>query len=204
LHGGHALIILNPENVVKDENKRGGRVASADLLLHPVRLRVVQAFLGDRTLTTADLRTELPDVPLATLYRHVGVLADAGVLAVVGERRTRGAAERSYRLDLAAAALGAEDAATMTGEDHRRAFTTFAAALMADFDRYVAHAATDGGTLDLAGDRVGYRQVAVWVTDEEFDAMMADLAAVLRAFMANRPDGDRRRRLVTTVHLPAD
>ncbi|WP_324273703.1 helix-turn-helix domain-containing protein [Blastococcus brunescens] len=60
---------------------------SADLLLHPVRLRVVQAFLGDRTLTTSDLRAELPDVPTASLYRHVGVLADAGVLTVVGSGR---------------------------------------------------------------------------------------------------------------------
>ena len=31
-------------------------MTSADLLLHPVRLRIVQAFLGDRALTTGDLR----------------------------------------------------------------------------------------------------------------------------------------------------
>jgi hypothetical protein len=179
-------------------------VASADLLLHPVRMRVVQAFLGDRTLTIADLRAELPDVPVASLYRHVGVLAEAGVLAVVGERKVRGAAERSYRLDLAAAAVGAEDLAAMTADDHRRAFTTFAAALMADFDRYVSRAAPGGGAPDLAADRVGYRQAAVWVSDAEFDEMVAELGAVLRARMDNRPDGVRRRRVVTTVHLPAD
>jgi Helix-turn-helix domain len=179
-------------------------LATADLLLHPVRLRVVQAFLGDRTLTTTDLRGELSDVPVATLYRHVAVLADAGVLEVVAERKVRGAAERSYRLDLDAASLGASDAAAMTADDHRRAFTAFAAALMAAFDRYIARAAPDGESPDLARDRVGYRQAAVWVTDEEFDAMAADLAAVVEARMANRPDGTRRRRLVTTVHLPAD
>jgi hypothetical protein len=179
-------------------------MASADVLLHPVRLRVVQAFLGDRILTTADLRAELPDVPVATLYRHVAVLADAGVLAVVGERKVRGAAERSYRLDVTAASVGPGDAAAMTADDHRRAFTTFAGALMAAFDRYVTRAARHGASADLAADRVGYRQVAVWVTDEEFDAMAADLANALKARMANRPDGARRRRLVTTAHLPAD
>ena len=75
---------------------------------------------------------------------------------------------------------------------------------MADFDRYLERAAPDGGAPDLLADGVGYRQAAVWVTDEEFDAMVADLAAVLQARLANRPDGERRRRLVTTVHLPAD
>ena len=44
-------------------------MASAELLLHPVRLRIVQAFLGDRTLTTADLRSELPDVPAVELMK---------------------------------------------------------------------------------------------------------------------------------------
>jgi hypothetical protein len=204
LHGGHGPIILTDETVVNYENNGRWPVASADLLLHPVRMRVVQAFLGDRTLTTTDLRAELPDVPTATLYRHVAVLADAGVLAVVGERKVRGAAERSYRLDLAAASVGPGDAAAMTAEDHRRAFTTFAATLMADFDRYIGRASPDGGAPDLAGDRVGYRQAAVWVTDEEFDELVADLAAAVKARMTNQPDGARRRRLVTTVHLPAD
>ncbi|MCV2488345.1 helix-turn-helix domain-containing protein [Geodermatophilus sp. YIM 151500] len=179
-------------------------MATADLLLHPVRLRIVQAFLGDRTLTTGALREELPDVPVATLYRHVAVLADAGVLEVVQERRVRGTAERSYRLVLAAASVDPGAAAGMTADDHRRAFATFVAALLADFDRYVDRATTGGGPPDLLADRVGYRQAAVWVTDEEFDELVTDLAAALRARMENRPGEGRRRRLVSTVHLPAD
>jgi len=175
-------------------------VTRADLLLHPVRLRVVQAFLGDRTLTTADLRAELADVPVASLYRHVALLADAGVLTVVGERKVRGAAERSYRLDLPAASVGPAEAAAMSVEDHRRAFRTFAATLLADFDRYLDRS---GGSPDLAADRVGYRQAAVWVTDEEFDALVADLGRVLASRLANAPDGARRRRLISTVHVPA-
>src|SRR3712207_9432909 len=109
-------------------------VATADLLLHPVRLRIVQAFLGERTLTTAELGAELDDVPTASLYRHVGLLADAGVLTVAEEHRVRGAAERRYRLTEEATSA---DVAGMTAEDHRRAFATFVAALIADFDRYV-------------------------------------------------------------------
>src|SRR6185312_9362271 len=109
-----------------------------DLLLHPVRWRIVQTFLGDRALTTAELRAELSDVPVASLYRHVGLLTDAGVLVVVAERKVRGTSERRYRLDLATASVGASE---QTGvEEHRRAFRTFAAALVADFDRSLEHA----------------------------------------------------------------
>jgi hypothetical protein len=177
----------------------GGPVASADLLLHPVRMRVVQAFLGERTLTTAGLHEELPDVPMATLYRHVGLLADAGVLVVVGERKVRGAAERSYRL--ATERLRPDDTVAMSAEDHRRAFATFVGMLLGDFDRYLQRA---GDPPDPVRDRIGYAQAAVWVSDEEFDAMAGELAAVIQARMTNRPDGTRRRRLISTINLPGD
>jgi hypothetical protein len=192
------MIVTKVENDVNYE--KGGVMATADLLLHPVRLRIVQAFLGDRTLTTADLRSELPDVPTATLYRHVGVLTEAGVLAVVGERRVRGAAERSYRLVTEAASVGAADAAAMSVDEHRRAFATFVAALLADFDRYADAAAGPG--LDPAADGVGYRQVALWLDDEEFTGLVTELRAVLTARLGLEPDGVRRRRIVSQVFLP--
>ncbi|HEX9338211.1 MAG TPA: helix-turn-helix domain-containing protein, partial [Pseudonocardiaceae bacterium] len=96
-------------------------MATADLLLHPVRLRIVQAFLGDRALTTSALSAELSDVPPASLYRHVARLVDAGVLAVVAERRVRGALERTYVLRLTAATIGPDQLAEMSVEDHRQA-----------------------------------------------------------------------------------
>ena len=46
-------------------------MSSADLLLHPIRLRIIQTFLGDRQLTTSQLRLEIADVAPATLYRQV-------------------------------------------------------------------------------------------------------------------------------------
>ena len=174
-------------------------MTSVDLLLHPVRLRVVQAFLGDRTLTTGELRAELPDVPQASLYRHVGVLADAGVLEVVGERKVRGAAERSYRLVVEAARVPADELAGMTADDHRRAFTTYVASLLAAFDGYL-----DRGEPDLVRDGVGYRQVALWLTEDEFAELAADLRGVLQARLTNRPGDGRRPRLVGLVHLPGE
>src|SRR5215471_21360478 len=97
-------------------------MATADLLLHPVRLRIVQAFLGDRALTTSDLAAELADVPAASLYRHVARLVAAGVLTVVAERRVRGAVERTYVLRIAAARISMDEIAKMTLDEHRQAF----------------------------------------------------------------------------------
>ncbi|GAA1931412.1 helix-turn-helix domain-containing protein [Nocardioides marmoribigeumensis] len=170
---------------------------SADLLLHPVRLRVVQSLLGGRTRTTGELRDDLPDVPPATLYRHVALLADAEVLEVVDERRVRGAFERTYRLREAAAVVGPEEAAAMSVEDHRQAFTVFVAGLLRDFDRYL-----EAGDVDLGRDLVGYRQAAFHLTDEETAEMLHELASVLIPRLANEPAPDRRRRMLSTIVVP--
>src|SRR6516165_2569520 len=113
-------------------------MTTADLLLHPVRLRIIQAFLGDRALTTAQLRDELPDVPPASLYRHIARLVDGGVLSVVAERRVRGALERTYVLRVAAASINLQELEQRTQEDHRQAFMAFMAGLLGDFDRYLS------------------------------------------------------------------
>src|SRR5262252_5573749 len=126
-------------------------MTSADLLLHPVRLRIVQAFLGDRALTTGDLAAELPDVPAASLYRHVAKLVDAGVLAVVNERRVRGALERTYALRTSEATVKPDELANLTPDKHREMFMTFIAALLREFDRYL-----ERGKIDLIRDGVSY------------------------------------------------
>jgi hypothetical protein len=172
-------------------------MASADLLLHPVRLRIVQAFLGDRALTTSALAAELADVPTASLYRHVARLVNAGVLAVVAERRVRGALERTYVLRVSAATIGLDEVSAMSAEDHRQAFLGFVAGLLGDFDRYLAR-----GDVDLLRDGVSYNTAGFWLDDAEFRQMMMDLARVLQPLLANPPKPGRKRRILTSVLLP--
>ncbi|MCL3863294.1 helix-turn-helix domain-containing protein [Actinotalea sp. K2] len=173
-------------------------MASSKVLLHPVRLRIVQAFLGDRALTTTQLAAELDDVPAGSLYRHIALLADAGVLRVAAERRVRGSVERTYTLAQAAASIGPEELAAMTPEQHGQAFVAFAGGLIASFDRYLA-----AGTPDLVRDGVGYSVNAMWLTDAEFVEFTRDLAKLVEARRVNEPARGRRRRIVANVILPA-
>jgi hypothetical protein len=174
-----------------------GEVKSAELLLHPVRLRIIGAFLGDRKLTTADLRTELPDVPPTSLYRHLGHLIDAGVLDVVSERRVRGTVERTY-VPRAAPSVSPGELASWTPDDHRRAFYGYVAALLADFDRYL-----DQEHVDLRRDGTGYRMAGMWMTDEELNELTRGFVSLLQPYMDNPATPDRRRRILRTIVLLA-
>jgi Helix-turn-helix domain len=177
----------------------GAAMASADLLLHPVRLRIVQAFLGDRALTTGALAAELADVPPATLYRQVARLVDAGVLQVAAEQLVRGAVQRTYVLRASAAVITPDQVAAMSTEDMRQAFLAFVAGLLGNVDRYLAR---DG--VDPLRDGASFRLAGLWLDDAEFTTLLRDLMRVLQPAAANPPRPGRKRRILATVLLPGD
>ena len=170
---------------------------AADVLLHPVRLRIWQAFLGDRSLTTRRLRAELPDIPAASLYRHINLLVEHGVLSVAAEQRVRGAVERTYVLRAAASTVSDQELAEMTPEQHRAAFSAFMTGLMAHFDSYLKRE-----ELDYRRDGVGYNVAGLWLTDEEFGEFVREMIGVVQPRLANAPKPGRDRRILGTVFLP--
>jgi hypothetical protein len=172
-------------------------VTSAELLLHPVRLRIVQTFLGDRALTTTHLRAELPDVPPASLYRHVARLVERGVLSVVAERRVRGALERTYILRAAAARISADEVAKMSVDEHRQAFLAFVAGLIGNAERYLARP-----DIDPLRDGASYNLAGLWLDDVELMEFARDLYTIVQPRLANGPRAGRTRRILATVLLP--
>lgn len=172
-------------------------MATANLLLHPVRMRIMQTLLGSDPLTTAQLRDRLPDIAPATMYRHIAVLADAEVLEVASEKRVRGTIERSYQVREGGALVGEEARKTMTRDDHRQAITAFSGTLMADFGRYLAR-----DDADPPADGLVYRQGAAWLTSEEFTALVEEFEAAVTARAESTPGDGRTRHIVSFAVVP--
>jgi DNA-binding transcriptional ArsR family regulator len=169
-----------------------------ELLLHPVRLRIVHALSGGRSLTTQELCERIPDASKATVYRHVALLAEAGILEESAQQRVRGFVERHYRLRPANAVISAERAAAATVEEHRRAFAAAMAALLGQYGTYL-----DDPAADPARDQVGYRQHAIWLTDAERDELIAGLRAAIVPHLGHEPDG-RTRYVLSPILFPAE
>ena len=169
-----------------------------DLLVHPVRLRAVRALVR-QPMTAAELQEVLGDVAQATLYRHLAALEEGGIIEVVERRQARGGSERTFAVVDGAASLGPEDVASASPDDHLRWFTIFVGTLLTDFAAYL-----EDPDADVAADRVGYRQVPLWLTDEEVDELAEELGEVVRRRASFEPTGGRRRRILSTVLVPDD
>ena len=174
-------------------------MARLNLLLHPVRMRLVNALAGGRSLTTAALCDRLPDLPKATVYRQVELLRRGGIFEVERERRVRGAVERTYRLGRRGALVAPEEARVMTLEDHRRGFTAALAALIGEFNLYL-----DRNGADPTADEVSYKQFTLWLTPAERSRLIHQFGRLLLAGMKNLSSPGRAPYHASTIFFPAD
>ena len=170
-----------------------------DLILHPIRLRIITTLAGQR-YTAQTIGDLLPDVAQATLYRHLKALTEGGVLEIVETTPIRGAVEKVYALaDESTLNPGPEALADLTADDHMRYFAVFAATLLADFAQYLA-ATPD---LDFVRDGVGYHTHAVYLSDAELTDLAAGINGLLAPYFENGPGDDRQRRLLSTILMPS-
>jgi DNA-binding transcriptional ArsR family regulator len=169
----------------------------ADLILHPVRMRIIMALAG-RQMTPRQLSAAMPDVAPATLYRHLKAMTEGGVLAVVDEHAVRGTLEKVYALAQPEAAhLSEGDLAGADRDDWMRLFTAFVVTLLGDFARYL-----ERENLRPAADGLGFHKYPVYMSDEEFAAFARALSELLLPYFEAAPG--RQRRLFSLIIMPED
>lgn len=177
-------------------NENTGR-PHVDMLLHPVRVRIVSEFTG-RERTVRELADALPDVPQATLYRHVAALADGRVLERVGERAARGPSERVYRVAAGADRIAPEEIDGLPPAEQRRMFSVFTASLI---DSFAAYVGSDGALPSVDG--LSYNRAVVNLSRQERLDFGARFAALVAEILALPPARHRRRYHVASCFIPA-
>lgn len=170
-----------------------------ELLAHPVRLRLVHALRGGRTLTTSQLCERISDVSKATVYRHIDLLSVGGVFEVAEERRVRGAVERTYRLRPDRAVIDADMMQSLTPDDYRRSFGVAMAALLAEFNAYI-----DRDQADPVADAVGYRQHALWLTRDELAEMISEMRRAIVPHLSNPAAPQRTQYVLSPILFPIE
>lgn len=176
-------------------------MVTSSALLHPVRLRIVQAILGEGNLTTHQLHDRLSDVPIATLYRHVSHLVNHELIEVADRQQIRGTSEKTYRLAPGLANPSADELNSLNNEELLTAFTVFTSGLIHDFEDYLQSGDEDH---DLHADRVSFAQATFWASDDEVDAFGRALMEALEDLLSNSPTPKRSRRTLSTILMPRE
>jgi hypothetical protein len=167
-----------------------------DLLLHPVRLRIILAVAG-RQVTAQQLANELPDIPQATLYRNINTLAAASILAVVQERRVRNTIEKTYALPEQDLFLTAADLENAGPEDYIRLFTQYLGLQLGYYVRYIQQ-----GDVDFARDHLSFHMFPLYLSEAETASLGEAVNAALLPYVKNEPSPERQRYILGLLSLP--
>lgn len=166
------------------------------LILHPVRMKVIQSLVNGRKLTVQQLTERMKDVPQATLYRHINMLLEAGVIEVVQENQIRGTVEKVFALK--EQTLEAQDEfLNLSKEEHLELFFTFTTQLLGLYETYL-----NKGDIDLVKDGVGYRVANLHVTDEEYGELVQKIGALIGEVSLNEPSSERKVKNIATIIIP--
>jgi DNA-binding transcriptional ArsR family regulator len=170
----------------------------ADVIFHPVRIRIVQTLFGSKQLTAQQLVGATGGCSIATLYRHLNQLVEAEVIAVVEERPMRGAVEKVYALaPNSSLVFTPEDWRTVSPQDQLRYFNILIGTLLNDFGRYVGQP-----TFDRGNDGVITKQMSLELTDEEAREVDSVISNALQPYYTKTIRPNTRRRILTSILLP--
>lgn len=162
----------------------------AEVVMNSVRQRIFQYLLVHETCTVKDLRKALPDVPSASLYRHVKILAENAILEVVGENRIRGTVESVYRLNKSA--LEIDDANGI-------AVQTALLGICTSFAKYFS-----GGHADPKKDMLLMTTCTLTLTDEAFLQFLSEINQTALKYMDMAVAEGSKMRQITLISAPTD
>lgn len=165
------------------------------IVIHPIRMRIVQA-LTNRNMTIEKIGLSLPDVPQASLYRHVKKLFDAHILIVKNETKIRGTIEKTYALS-SEYMNTSTDTNDLSSEDYRKLFSAFLANLNSEFNQYVSNE-----NIDPKKDGVGFRLAYLYVSDHEFNHFLELIKSAFSTVIHNEPNVERKRISVANIFIP--
>lgn len=163
----------------------------ADIIMDPVRMRIAQCLLLQETATVGQIRENMPDVPQASLYRHIKILEQANLLLIVEENRKRGAVERVYRLN----------PNPFDGEPDNRDIQNLIhhslLQIMGEFGRYF-----EREDVDLRRDFCILNASTLMLSDEEMMEFLEKLGTVFEEYAANKAEPGRKMRKITFISPP--
>lgn len=168
--------------------------SKGEVLLHPVRMKIVQTLVNGRKLTVQQMSEKLPDVPQASLYRHLKKLVESDLIVVAEENQVRGAVEKVYMLPETSNEKNADEFLSLSKEEHVSYFIKFMATVLVDFESYVSQ-----DSFDFLKDGAGYRQAVFYASDEEFQPFLSTMGQEMMKLIQNEPAPGRKKRTISTI-----
>lgn len=154
-----------------------------EMLMHPVRMKISQALMRnkDNGLTPLEMVRIIEDVPQATLYRHIQIMLDSGIIRVFKEKKVKSVSEKYYTLNEDEAKLDAEEWKKASHQEKLDYVSFYQLSLLSQYQSYLnklekQNSSDDGATFSL---------VELNINDENFNDFQNELNELITKYYHN-------------------
>ena len=149
--------------------------------VNPACCRVLMALIDKGRATAGQLQETVSDIPVASLYRYLKQLDEAGVIQVVEEKRVRGAVQRIYAPRADMGEEGSRLLRENPGPTLMAMYSQFSMQLMHQFAAYCRK-----GEIDLENDGFSFTVCPVCVSAQELREAMTQIGQVFSGLMRQK------------------
>jgi hypothetical protein len=163
-----------------------------EIILNPVRMRIIQELSTGQTITANKLCERISDVPRTTMYRHINILIDYNILSVVSEKKVRGSLERTLAINITEISKhnNIENAA-------QNAFGF----LMSNYVKF--HKYFNGENADPARDLIFLNNTVLMMSDTEFSQFIEELRQLILKYNFELAE-NRKVRDISIISSPVE
>lgn len=156
--------------------------------MNPARQRILQVLALRQSATPGQLSEALPDIPRASLYRHLRILQEAKMIEVCEEKAIRGTVERSYAL---------KQGQNPQGDNVQALIQGALAELSSRFSAYFAKP-----NADPVRDMLTLSCATLLLTDEEYENLLRSIGTIYADALENQMKPGRKQRSLTFISIP--
>ena len=161
-----------------------------EVVMNPVRQRIFQYLLIHEKGTVKEIKKELQDIPSASLYRHVKILADHSIITVMEENRIRGTVESVYQINKKAFESGNQDG------------TAVQMGLLSICAKSAKYFSSD--RVDPKKDMLLLTNCTLTLDDDEFMRYLSEINEITLKYMQKNNREKSKIRQITLISAPAN
>jgi len=168
-----------------------------EILMHPVRMKISQALMRNKEngLTSLEMVKIIKDVPQATLYRHIQILLDSGIIRVIKEKKVKSVSEKYYTLNEDEARLDAREWKKASHQEKLNYISYYQLSLMSQYQNYLKklekqNCPEDGATFSL---------VELKIDDESFKEFQNELNELITKYYHTTSKNNGKDATVRTI-----
>jgi hypothetical protein len=151
-------------------------------------------------VTAKDLTKALPDIPQTTLYRHINILVDGGLLHVIDEIPQRGTIERVFGFKIPPS-LSRQDLTGLSKEEYLQTFTLILTTLLQEAINSLNNLPEEK-EIDLLDEGFQFSQIQLNLNDDEYEKLNMDVLNLMLAAAKKKSSDDRKRRIFSYIFIP--